>query len=520
MGKFKPYNKGQQMLFPPSLEELVPEGDLARVVDEIVEVLDSRGIERQYSSLGQRAYHPKMLLKLLFYGYATGVRSGRKIAWLCERDVSYMYLSRMYRPDFRTINDFRKRFLPQIRDYFIQIVRLAKQMGLIRMGNVMIDGTKIKANASDARTRSLEEYKKWAKQIEEELKKSIEIDEEEDRKYGKDKRGDELPESLSSKAKRLHKIKEAIEKLKEEERSKAKKEGKAKGKRVAKMNLTDPDARFMKNADGRIRTSYNCQIAVNEEGFIIGAKVSNEANDRRQLKGMIKEVGQVMQEGVKEVTADSGYSSYENYEYLEGEGIKGWIPDQYNKKPANRWLRFPIEEFKYEKQRDEYLCPGGRRLKRWKVRRDERKNQVIYRSQSCKGCLLKSKCTRKEARTLSVDVRYRLLQEMRSRVRSKEGRKRLLQRAYVAEGVFGNIKQNLGFRQFSVRGKEKVEGEFILQAIGHNLRKLASYGIFGWGKKGPFGEGKNKKTHIFYKKSALNLRNFIYFLRKLTLFEI
>ena len=143
------------MLFSPSLEELVPEGDLARVVDEIVDILDTREIERQYSPLGQRAYHPKMLLKLLFYGYATGVRSGRKIAWLCERDVSYMYLSRMYRPDFRTINDFRKRFLSQIRDYFIEIVRLAKQMGLIKMGNIMIDGTKIRRMHRIPRQRAM-----------------------------------------------------------------------------------------------------------------------------------------------------------------------------------------------------------------------------------------------------------------------------------------------------------------------------------------------------------------------------
>ena len=185
MARFKPYRKKQTMLLPPSLEDYVPASHLARVVDEVVEALDTKEIEDKYSDLGQNTYHPKIQLKLLFYGYATGNRSGRKIAQMCESDTAYIYLAQMYRPDFRTINDFRKNNLDQIKDYFVEVVRMCKGLGMVKMGEISIDGTKIKANAAKRRTKDKKGYERWLEGIEERIREILqeagEIEEQEDR---------------------------------------------------------------------------------------------------------------------------------------------------------------------------------------------------------------------------------------------------------------------------------------------------------------------------------------------------
>jgi len=220
MAKFKPYRKDQYYLLPPNLEDYVPEGHMTRLIYEIVEGLDTSQIESKYSELGQNTYHPKILLKLLFYGYATGVRSGRKIAARCESDTAYMYLSEMYRPDFRTINDFRKNNLKEIEGYFVEIIRLCKELGMIKIGEISIDGTKMKANASAMKTLALASYQEWLNNIEQEIKEILkeaeETDQREDSIYGKN-RGDELPEGIRVKEALKTKIKEVLTKFKNEE---------------------------------------------------------------------------------------------------------------------------------------------------------------------------------------------------------------------------------------------------------------------------------------------------------------
>lgn len=210
--------------------------------------MDTKKIEDKYSHLGQNTYHPKIQLKLLFYGYATGNRSGRKIAQMCESDTAYIYLAQMYRPDFRTINDFRKDNLDKLKEYFVEIVRMCKGLGMVKVGEISIDGTKIKANAAKRRTKDKSSYERWLEGIEEEIKEMLkeagEIEEEEDRLYGKDKRGDELPEEIRRKDKLRKKIKEVMKTLNTERE---------------KRNLTDPDARFMKDGGGRIEINYNGQ---------------------------------------------------------------------------------------------------------------------------------------------------------------------------------------------------------------------------------------------------------------------
>jgi len=470
MAKFKPYRKEQRMLLPPSLEDFVPDCHLAKVVDEVVEVLDTKEIEDKYSELGQNTYHPKIQLKLLFYGYATGNRSGRKIARLCETDTAYMYLAQMYRPDFRTINSFRKNNLDRIKGYFVDIVRMCRGLGMVKVGVINIDGTKVKANAANRRTKNKGGYQKWLNRIEEDiraiLKEAEEIEEEEDRLYGEDKRGDELPEEISTRDKLREKIRQMMKTLTTE---------------GEKRNLTDPDARFMKGGCGKVDINYNGQIAVSEEQFIVAAEVINEANDRNALTGILEQAEANAGEEIEEVIADSGYSSYDNYEYLKERGKTGYIPDQYlskieqgeYKKEARRYHE---ENFVYDKEKDVYICPEGRELKPHKRRHSDKgvmkRRQVIYKGIQCSDCEVRKLCTSQKARTVAREERRELLEDMRKRLLSEEGKKKYKKRLFTAEPPLGNIKHNLGYRSFLLRGLEKVDGEFKLMSIGHNLKKM------------------------------------------------
>lgn len=470
MAKFKPYRKDPLHLLPPSLEDYVPEGHLARLVYEVVEGFNTSGIEDQYSDLGQNTYHPKILLKLLFDGYTTGVRSGRKISARCETDTAYMYLSERYRPDFRTINDFRKDHFAEIEGYFIEIVRICRDLGMVKIGQISIDGSKLKANAAARRSQDQASYAAWLKGVEEQireiLKEAEAIDQAEDRIYG-EQRGDERPKEIKTKEALRGKIKDVL--------------GKFKGEEKERINLTDPDSRFMKERKGVITPAYNCQGAVGEGQVIVGADVVIEENDRKQLIPMVEEAEKVTGAEVKEVLADSGYASYNNYEYLCTEGKEGYIPDPYFQKlkqgdygrPENRYHK---ENFRYDKERDSYLCPEGKELRFYKERDSDegviKRRQRIYQASECPECPVLAQCTKAKYRTIAREKREELQEAMRQRLLSREGKEKYKKRLYTVEPILGHLKYNLGYRGFLLRTREKVRGEFMLMCIGYNLRKL------------------------------------------------
>jgi len=473
MAKFKPYRKDQLHLLPPCLEDYVPEGHLAKLVYEVVENLDTSEIEDCYSELGQNTYHPKIFLKLFFYGYAMGVRSGRKISARCETDTAYMYLAEMYRPDFRTINDFRKNHLSLIERYFVEVVKICKDLGMTKIGEITIDGSKMKANAAPRMSKDKVGYEAWLEKIEGEieeiLKEADRVDAEEDRLYGEE-RGDELPKELQTKISLKEKIREVLRDWKGDDKE--------------KINLTDPDSRFMKERRGVITSSYNCQVAVVEGQVIVGADVIQEENDRQQLVPMVEQAEATLGGEVKEVIADSGYSSYDNYEYLSTTKKTGYIPDQYFEKvkqgdyqsPESRYHK---ENFRYDEGRDVYICPEGKELPFYKERDSEEgvipRKQWIYKGEDCDHCPVSGQCTKAKYRTIAREKREPLQEEMRRRLLSEEGRQKYKKRLYWVEPVFGHFKYNLGFKSFLLRGLEKVRGEFKLMCIGYNLRKIFSY---------------------------------------------
>jgi transposase/IS5 family transposase len=420
---FRPYQPEQLLLLPPSLNDWVPERHLARFISEVVEDLDLSAIEGVYEEeRGYPPYHPRMMTKVLLYAYATGVYSSRRMAARLIDSVPFRFLSAGNEPDFRTISRFRKEHGAALSELFGQVVRLCREAGLVRLGRVAVDGTKIKANASKHKAMSYGRMKDKENQIEREiaawLKKCDEIDEQEDRAYGKDRRGDELPEELATREGRLKKIREAKAALEAEAREKAKAKGKdpkmANPPDKAQRNFTDPESRIMKGRDGFIQ-GYNAQVAVDDHSQVIVAQhVTDAAPDVEQLLPVVNAVGRLLKRRPKQVLADAGYYSEANVAKLQKRGIDPFI--------ATRRLKH---------QGELSPAPRGR-----------------------------------------IPTRLSVRQRMERKLRTVRGRAIYALRKVIPEPVFGQIKHARGFRQFLRRGRSNVAQEWSLVCTAHNLLKL------------------------------------------------
>ena len=428
---YRPYIPEQDFLLPPSLREWLSEGHLAYFVSDMVDQLDLSAIHAVYEeeSRGQPPYDPRMMTKLLIYGYCTGVFSSRRIQKRIQEDIAFKVLAAGNEPDFRTISDFRKIHLSALQGLFEQVLEIAKETGTGKLGRVSLDGTKVKANASKHKAMSYGRMKEKQRQlrheIEEMLAKADAADAEEDRRYGH-RRGDELPEDLQRRQTRLAKIKQAKKAVEQRARRKAAAAGKsAEEARKAKpadkdqYNFTDPESRIMKGADGFVQ-GYNAQAAVEpERGLIVGQRVTEAANDKEQLQPLVEAIERQWGERPEAVLADSGYCSEANLEYLES-----------SEQP--------------ERKIEGYIATG--------------KQKHGEHRQPCQRGPLPKGATR-------VD-------RMRRKLQTKAGKAVYAARKWVVEPVFGQIKQARGFRQFVLRGKRKVEGEWALVCTTHNILKL------------------------------------------------
>ena len=472
MANFIAYNQEQLMLLPLNIVEMIPQDHLVHGVSTLVERLDLSSIYQTYNnSLGGRpSYHPLMLIKVLFYAYAIGVRSSRKIAAGLQSDVFFMYLAAMQRPDFRTISDFRKEHLGKLKELFQQIVVISMELGIAKIGHISIDGTKMRASAGRRKTKSKESLDKLEQEIEKEIEKMFdeaeEIDKQEDRLYG-DKRGDEMPKELRNKEDLIKKIEEAKKKLEE-----------SGWKRV---NMTDPDSRFMQDADGGIDMSYNTQVAVDEETQVIVANdVTSQVNDHHQFIPLYEQVVDNTDKKPEEVSADCGYANGKNYMYIEDNKIDAYLPDQMFDKEVDKEGKEEIDRynrrtFRYNKDSDTITCPEGKILV---FKTNQKKDGIksrIYLGQECSDCRERFKCTKGNARYIKVSEVDGIIERMRDKLLTEKGRQRYKKRLSTAEPVFGNLKKNLGYRDFQLRGLEKVRGEFQLMCIAHNIKKIHKY---------------------------------------------
>lgn len=461
--KFKSIQNDQLFLLPPNIDDFIPEGHLARVISEIVDTFDTRKIEEQYSYRGQKSYHPKILIKLWVYGYATGTLSGRKIAMKCETDTAYMYLCSMYRPDFRTINDFRKDNIKSFEGYFVAVIKLCRELGMASVGTIALDSTKIRANVSAKQMRDKAMYSQWLKEVEDQLAAltqqadAVNVTEEQ---ALANQRGDEIPKEIRKKETLIKKIQQAIEDLKDRDGERA--------------NLTDKDVRLIKSA-GQIKPNYNCQGAVTRDGIIVAAYVSNNASDKEQLTPLINQAEKNTGKQVENILADSGYSSYANYEWLEQQEKTAYIPDQdYEHRGELKAEPYDKSNFIYNPEKDNYTCPQGKELILDQIvfHRTRKQKLRIYKGTQCLNCPVKSDCTSAKVRQINQDIREPLREKARNLLDSPQGKLIYRQRMNMIEPVWGNIKFNKKITMFHLRGLTKVNGEWMLIAIGNNIQKL------------------------------------------------
>ena len=426
------------MLLPAALQEWLPPDHLAYFISDVADQLDLSAITARYEGerRGGPPYHPRMMVKVLLYGYCTGVASSRRIAQRLHEDIAFRVLAANNTPDFRTVSDFRKDHLEALGNLFLQVLALCQQAGLVKLGHVALDGTKVRANASKHKAMSYGRMKEKEDQLQSEvdelLRKAQEVDEEEDRRYGKDRRGDELPEELAFREGRLRKIREAKAALEAgtlADAEQAEKEGRnhpGVPDDKAQRNFTDADSRIMPGPGGRdFQQSYNCQAVVdNEHQVIVAARATDQPSDKGQAVSMIEETIGNVGAVPKEVSADAGYYSAKEVEELYALGVDPFVAPE---KTRHGWVPPP--------------APRGRIPK-------------------------------------GLSARDR----MRRKLRTKRGRERYSLRMETVEPVFGQIKQGRGFRQFLIRGLAKVNREWLLICAGHNLLKLFRFGAGGAGK--------------------------------------
>ena len=429
MGKsYRPYYPDEELLLPPSLRDWLPENHLAYFVSDVVDSLDLSAMDAVYGDekRGQPPYDPLMMTKVLVYGYCVGVFSSRKIERRLVEDIAFRVLAADNQPNFRTISDFRKIHLKTLAGLFEQVLQIALEAGAMKVGRVALDGTKVKANASKHKAMSYDRMQEKEKQLKAEVKQLLEqaeaADAAEDARYGKDRTGDELPAELERRETRLKKIKEAKRALQERARQQAVTEGsdpqQAKPKDKDQYNFTDPESRIMKGADGFVQ-AYNAQAAVEPDlQLIVGQTVTQAANDKQQLMPLVEVIEQQSGQRPEEVLADSGYCSEPNLEALES-------------------AQNP------ERRIEGYVAT-------------ERQKHGEHREPCPKGPLPKG-ATR-------VD-------RMRRKLKTKAGKAVYAARKAIVEPVFGQIKQARGFRQFLMRGIEKVRGEWSLVCLTHNILK-------------------------------------------------
>lgn len=438
---YRDWNPKQNYLFPPSPSDWLPEGDLVYFLLDAVASIDLQAFYDYYERnlRGQPPYHPQLLVTLLLYCYATGTRSSRKIMRRCQTDVACRILVGDDVPDFRTISDFRKIHLERLESLFVEVLKLCSVAGLAKLGTLVLDGSKIKANASRHKAMSYEYMQKEEQRLQQEVQQLLAeaeaSDAAEDAEHGPDRRGDELPAELSRREQRLARIREAKEALQARAGAQAEAEAaqraaagkppqptppdKAEPAAKDQYNFTDPESRIMKSSNKGWDQCGNAQVVVTAEQIIVAADVTDQPNDKQQLQPMLVQACQNRDEAgltetLDQVIADAGYFSEDNGAFMEEAGLDGYLA---------------TERLKHHEE----IPPAPR-----------------------------GRCPE----NLSGK------QRMARKLRTKKGRTVYARRKGIVEPIFGQIKEGLGFRQFLLRGLEQMRGEWRIVCTVHNLLKL------------------------------------------------
>lgn len=434
---YRRYTPEQSLLLPPSITDWLAEDHLAHFVSDAVDALDLEAFEARYGEdgPGNQAFHPRMMVKVLIYAYATGTFSSRKVAAKLHEDVAYRVLGADNFPAHRTISDFRQRHLPEFQALFVQVVQMSQEVGLVKLGTLAVDGSRVRANASKHKAMSYGRMKQEEKRLRQEIReltaRARRTDRQEDKRYGVDRRGDELPAELARREDRLATIQAARQRLEARQQEEDAGNGRAPGdqdrpgkpggpfKRAfgepeekTQDNFTDPDSRIMKCGSSGYEQCYNAQIAVDEvEQIIVATGLTQSASDMRQLVPLLDQVEASTHARPVRVLADAGYRSESNLQELEDRAIEGFVAS--GRRP------------------EQQASPSS---------------QAIFRMQ-------------RKMKTQRAQRHYR-------------------KRKYLGEPPFAWIKSVMGFNRFSVRGFDSASGEWSLACLSANLRRL--HGKLEW----------------------------------------
>lgn len=532
--RFKAITSQQSVLFPSNISDKIVANHPVRIVNQIVDQLNIDDILISYKGGGTSSYHPRMMIKILFYSYFCNVYSSRKIEKFLHENIYFMWLSGNNTPNFRTINDFRsKRLKHKIQSLFSELVLLMADLGFVSLDVQYVDGTKIEAfpnKYSFVWKKSVENHKssldKKIKSILKDIDHATEEDTQAiDSEELKEINSKELEEKIAALNERLtnpnkehqkglKKLKEkALPKLQEYERHLE-----ILGDRNS-YSKTDTDATFMRMKEdhmknGQLKPAYNVQIST-EEQFLTNFSLHQRPGDTTTLEPHLEQFKDLYQKQSDTVVADAGYGSEQNYEYAENENIEAYIKYNYfhaEQKKKYKQNPFLPANLYYNTEQDFLVCPIGQKM--YCIGTQKRTSDLgyestvhIYQTQNCKGCPMRSGC-HKSADNRKIELNHKLLnyrKQAREKLISEEGLYHRSKRPIEPEAVFGHIKFNNKFNRFTLRGLDKVEIEFGLVAISHNLRKIAQIMIIN--------KGRSSYYLIFIsfqvEKTKIDLKNFI-----------
>jgi len=505
---FKKYSPNQTMLFPPVLSDFIEENHPVRVINDVINQLDIDSLISRYKGGGTSSYHPRLMLKILVYGYLNNIYSSRKLEQVTKRDVHFMWLSGMSTPDHNTINRFRsERLKGVVREVFTQVVMLLVESGHIDLKTVYTDGTKIEANANKYTFVWGKSIKRNKLRIKEQLADLW--------KYAEGVAAEELKDQSPADFETINaqQVEQTIEKintaLKDKKVDKKVKQKLNYAKRNWPQNLekyerqeqilgernsyskTDPDATFMRMKDdhmqnGQLKAGYNLQVS-SQDQYIVHYSLHPNPTDTKTLIPHLNGFEESHGTLPEAITADAGYGSEENYTYLEEQQVDAFVKYNYFHKEQQQHKKrvdknpFHLDKLYYNPQQDCYYCPMGQKMEyQYKTKRKTQagyeQTYSVYQAQNCTGCPLRSTCHKsKDHRKIQVNHNLnRLKKKARENLTSEQGIIHRKKRPCDVEAIFGNLKQNKNFKRFMLRGMEKVEIETALLAIAMNLKKMVA----------------------------------------------
>ncbi|MGG0938611.1 IS1182 family transposase [Brevibacillus centrosporus] len=500
-----------QLSLPMDLEEDIPENHSVRVVNDAVNRLDDKIFAAAYPGGGRDSYHPKMLIKVIIYAYTQRIYSSRQIAKAVRENVMFMWIAGRQRPDFRTINRFRSERMKEVLEtVFTAVLQFLAEEKYVKLEHYFVDGTKIEANANRYTFVWGKAVVKQKMKLQEKVQTLFATIDEAEKQEDREHRSQDLSELGEATKITSEKLETAVKQLEEKLQAKPKDKPLKKAVRQIRKDLlprlqkyethqeiledrnsfskTDPDATFMRMKEdhmrnGQLKPGYNVQIGT-ENQFIVGYSLHQRPTDTRCLKPHLEKVKNTLGKLPGTVIADAGYGGEENYAYLESEQLEALMKySTYHKEKSKAWKKdiSKIDNWQYDETEDTWTCAAGQKLLfRYESKEKTESGFEIryrhYRSTNCAGCPLKPSCTKAVGnREVKVSLRYlRFKQQIREKLQSEEGYSLSVRRMIEPESVFGQMKNNRGFRRFLLRGLPKVSLEVGWLSLAHNLLKKSA----------------------------------------------